>query len=151
MSQFYGIEFHKTEEATFCVEEHTKSTASMFYQVLPAIVQSRMPILPSVRRSLNDFRTRGLHSKHNSMSDISLPGTPPPGYTSKPGSGSATPHQCTSLTSGTVSDLEDNTSLASLRPSSHNLPTVDIEESTGISWQHARHGMLFAHSRFQQH
>jgi hypothetical protein len=142
MSQFYDIEFHKTEEATFGIEEHTNFAASMFYQVLPAIVQSRMPVLPSVRRSLNDFRTRGLHSKQNSMSDISLPGTPPPGYSSTPGSGRTTPHQCTSLTSGTVSDVEDDASLATLAQSSHNLAAVDVEGSTGISWQHARHGML---------
>jgi hypothetical protein len=146
MSHFYSIEFNGTEGPTPGVEERIKSTASMFYQVLPTVVQSRMPMLPSIRHSLNDFRTRGMHSKQNSMSDISLPGTPPPGYTSRGGSGTTTPQQYTSLTSIPVPGPEDDGCDTSLAQATHQLPTVAQEGSTGISWQHARHGMLPARS-----
>jgi hypothetical protein len=142
MSHFYSIEFNGTEGPTSGVEERTKSTASMFYQVLPTVVQSRMPMLPSIRHSLNDFRTRGMHSKQKSMSDMSLPGTPPPGYTSRSGSGATTPQQYTCLTGTSVLDPEDDGCDTRLAQTTHHLPTVAQEGSTGISWQHAKHGML---------
>jgi hypothetical protein len=150
MSQFYSIEFNRTEWSVSDIEEHAKkSTASMLYQVLPTVVQSRMPILPSIRHSLNDFRTRGMHSTHNSVSEISLPGTPPPEYTSRGGSGATTPQQCTSLTSASVPVAEDDAGAGSLAQATAHLSTVAQGGSTGISWQHARHGMLHVQSRVQ--
>jgi hypothetical protein len=115
--------------------------ASLIYQVLPAMVQNRIPTLPSLRRSVSGFHTRGLHMKNKSVTEMSLPETPPPGYTSRSGSGSTTP---TSLF-----DISDDTSDVALR-SGMSTPTPLVaayETSTGVNWQHARHGMYQFWSR----
>lgn len=129
--QVSGVEIIST------MEEHRNLKTSMFYQALPAMVQSRMPNLPSIRQSISDLRrTPSLHSKSNSFTESSLPQTPPPEYASRPGSGVSTPHR-----DGTTDfDFDDDVSFASsstLAPP----PLLPYETSTGISWQHARHGM----------
>jgi hypothetical protein len=118
------------------LEEQQSFKISMFYHVLPAVVQSRMPHLPSIRQSISDLRrTRSLHSKNNSTTETSLPRTPPPEYVSRPGSGYTTPYRH----STTDFDFDDDVSVASSASSSP--PSIlPYETSTGISWQHARHG-----------
>ena len=114
--------------------------ASMFYHVLPAMVQNRMPSLPSIRHSISDFRTRASHRKQDSITDMSLPTTPPPGYSSRLGSGSTTPCRPSSSAGASVLDLDDDV-FAERSISLTPLPsTVAYETSTGINWQHARYG-----------
>jgi hypothetical protein len=116
------------------ISELHENKASMLFQVLPAIVQSRMPMLPSLRRSVSEYRTRGSHNKKHSLSELSLPETPPPGYTSRPASGNTTPRP-SSVTSASVFRFDDDVSVAS------PAPITTFETASGISWQHARHGM----------
>lgn len=116
-------------------EQHN-SKSSLFFQVLPAVVQNRMPNMPSIRQSISDLRrTRGSHGKNSSMSEESLPATPPPEYVSRPGTASATPYG----RMGTNYDVEDGSSVASSASSIRSL-SVPYETATGISWQHAKHG-----------
>ncbi|KAF2830555.1 hypothetical protein CC86DRAFT_463835 [Ophiobolus disseminans] len=116
------------------VEEHQNLKTSMFYHVLPAVVQSRMPNLPSIRQSISDLRrTRSVHSKNISITEASMPGTPPPEYAS----GSTTPYRHTAPSF----DFEDDESIASSASSTPPL-IVPYETLSGISWQHARHGVV---------
>jgi len=115
-------------------DQHIKT--SMFYHVLPAVVQSRMPTLLSICQSISDMRrTRSLHSKSVSVTESLLPETPPPEYASQPGSGSTTPYRHTAPSF----DFDDDVSIASSTSSTPPL-LARYETATGISWQHARHG-----------
>jgi hypothetical protein len=136
MSPLQSIEGSEAEDVGLVVETHENNKTSMLYQVLPAIVQSRMPILPSLRRSVSEYRTRGIQSSANSLSE-NLPETPPPLYTSRPASSSNTPLRPLSVASTSVFDFEDDISVAS------SAPTTVYETLTGISWQHAKHGMPY--------
>jgi len=112
----------------------------MLYQVLPTALQSRIPALPSFRRSINDLRTKGQHGKSNSVPELLRPVTPPPGYTTRPGSGSATPNRL-SLTSTTslFEDMEDDPE----EVEGMNIPSAvaAYETVSGVNWQYARHGV----------
>jgi hypothetical protein len=120
--------------------------ASMFFQVLPAVVQSRIPNIPSIRQSFSDLRrTRSLHSKSSSTMEATVPETPPPEYASRPGSGIATPY-------GNISASFDFDDDASITSSAYLIRSLSLpyETSTGISWQHARHGVVAMHQAHQQ-
>jgi hypothetical protein len=134
MSQLQGFEGSEAESVRPEANTHENNKISMLYQVLPAIVQSRMPILPFLRRSVSEYRTRGMHGKNGSLSEV-VPETPPPVYTSRPVSSSNSQLRPLSVTSASVFDFEDDVSIAS------STPTITYEASTGISWQHAKHGM----------
>ena len=117
------------------IDEQRNIRPSMLYHVLPTMVSNRIPTLPSLRRSLSGRR----HVKSHSLTEIPVPGTPPPHYTSRPGSGSATPN----LNCGdTESDFSDD---ASERPSSSFGAAPPLfaayETKTGISWKYASSGM----------
>ena len=121
--------------------EFKNARTSMIYQVLPALVSSHLPTIPSIRRSIGEIRDRRLHSKANSISEIPLPGTPPPGYTSRPSSGSATPHRHSLVSGEPDLDFPDD---VSDRPgssmSSNPPPFPTYEAKTGISWKYAGQG-----------
>jgi hypothetical protein len=127
------------------IEQHYPK-ASMFFQVLPAAVQSRMPNIPSIRQSFSDLRrTRSLHSKSSSTTDATVPETPPPEYASRTGSGIATPY-------GNIAasfDFDDEASITSSASSIRSL-SLPYETSTGISWQHARQGVVAMDQAHQQ-
>ncbi|EAT86375.1 hypothetical protein HBI56_100670 [Parastagonospora nodorum] len=134
MSQFEDLQTIEADGIISTSELHENKT-SMLYQVLPAIVQSRMPMLPSLRRSVSEYRNRGSHTKNSSsLSDISLPETPPPCYSSRPVSGRTTPRPL-SVTSASVFEFDDDVSVAG------SASTTTYESSSGISWQHARYGI----------
>lgn len=120
------------------IEEDKGVHASMLYNILPSLVTSRVPTLPSIRRSVTSYRTRSLHSKTNSLSDTSSLGTPPPCYTSRPPSGAATPDR--GFRDSSI-DLSDD---ASDRPrssgSSFPLVTTTYEAETGVNWRYASQG-----------
>lgn len=134
MSRLEDFEVNEAEGTILGIETHANDKTSMLYQVLSAIVQSSMPILPSIRRSVSEYRMRGMHSENSSLSEI-LPQTPPPVYTSRPVSGSTTPLRPLSVASASVFDFEDDISVAS------SAPITTYETSTGISWRYAKHGM----------
>jgi hypothetical protein len=122
------------EDAAVFIPTTDDRKASMLYHVLPIIVQSRLPMLASLRRSISELHTRSSHSKSKSLPEMARPATPPPDYTSGPGSGSATPYR---------SDFEDN---GSRRDDTCTSPTY--ERTSGINWQYARHG-AYGLGRFQ--
>jgi hypothetical protein len=134
MSRLHSLEGREAEDVGLVVETHENNKSSMLYRVLPAIVQNRMPILPSLRRSVSEYRTRGIPSSTTSLSE-NLPETPPPLYTSRPVSSSNTPLRPLSVASTSLFDVEDDISVAS------SALTTVYETLTGISWQHAKHGM----------
>lgn len=115
--------------------------SSMIYQVLPTMVSSHLPTIPSIRRSIGEIRDRRLHSKSNSMSELPLPGTPPPGYTSRPSSGSASPNRRSMIVGEADLDFSDD---ASERPGSsmsmNPPPFAAYETKTGINWKYAGQG-----------
>ncbi|KAF3051743.1 hypothetical protein E8E11_008373 [Didymella keratinophila] len=115
---------------------------SMIYQVLPIMVSSHLPAIPSIRRSIGQIRDRRSHSKTNSLTELPQPGTPPPGYTEKPGSGSATPNR-RSLVIGEA-DLEfpdDVSERPGSSMSSNPPPFSAYETKTGINWKYAGQGV----------
>ncbi|KZM24273.1 uncharacterized protein EKO05_0005764 [Ascochyta rabiei] len=121
----------------------------MIYQVLPAMVSSHLPTIPSIRRSISEIRDRRLHSKANSITEILLPGTPPPGYTSRASSGSATPNRRSPIAGEAELDFPDD---VSERPGSSNSSAPPLfsayESRTGIHWKYAGQGvnlMTLAH------
>lgn len=126
----------------FMIEERHKMHASILYHVLPTMVQTRMPTLPSFRRSLNGLRNRGLHGKSQSTPDISRPVTPPPGYSTRPGSGHASPERRASTTQGSMFDtLDDMAEGSSASVAASPAPMFTAYESrSGVNWQFARHG-----------
>lgn len=114
---------------------------SMFYQVLPTMVSSHLPSIPSLRKSIGEIRDRRLHGKANSLSELPLPGTPPPGYTSRPGSGSATPNRRSIVASEADLDFSDELSeRPSSSMSSSPPPFAAYETKTGVNWKYAGQG-----------
>ncbi|KAF2020837.1 hypothetical protein BU24DRAFT_416510 [Aaosphaeria arxii CBS 175.79] len=143
----------------FQVQEDRKDPQpSMIFSILPAVVQNRIPALPSLRRSITDLHTRTLHAKSPSIdTEISVPPTPPPRYCSRPGSGTATP-TLLSLTpaDGEETDGEDASFQGSLseRPQSSSstfLPPFSLSESeTGINWKYANQGINLTTQAYQE-
>ncbi|KAF2853265.1 hypothetical protein T440DRAFT_466245 [Plenodomus tracheiphilus IPT5] len=122
--------------------EASKSTRpSMIYQMLPAMVSNRIPTLPSLRKSLNDARNRSLHSKSSSVSEGSEPETPPPSYSSRPGSGSATPNRFSLAFAEGEIDFSDSVSERPCSSGSGLAPRLAVHEAaTGINWRYASQG-----------
>lgn len=114
--------------------------ASMIYQVLPAMVSSHLPTIPSIRRSISEIRDRRFHSKTSSITELPLPGTPPPGYTSKPCSGSATPNRHSLVGEAEVDFLDDVSERPSSSMSSIPPPFSAYETKTGVNWKYAGQG-----------
>lgn len=122
--------------------------SSMIYQVLPAMVSSHLPTIPSIRRSISEIRDRRLHSKSSSMSELPLPGTPPPGYTSRPSSGTVSPNR-RSLVEPDLDFADDVSERPSSSMSANPPPfAATYESKTGINWKYAGQGvnlMTLAH------
>ena len=106
----------------------------MIHNVLPTVLSSRLPTLPSIRRSLSDMRERSYAKRE--LAEEEAPGTPPPGYTSRPGSGSATPEMC-AMRDGEMegSEFPGHVSERLLSP-----PFGASEVGTGVNWKYARQG-----------
>lgn len=114
---------------------------SMIYQVLPTMVSSHLPTIPSIRRSIGEIRDRRMHSKSNSLSELPQPGTPPPGYTERPGSGSATPNRRSLIVGEADLEFPDDVSERPGSSMSSNPPPFSVYESkTGINWKYASQG-----------
>lgn len=119
---------------TCTMDEQWTVRPSVLYHVLPTMVSNRIPTIPSLRRSLSG---KG-HGKSNSLTELIAPETPPPHYTSRPGSGSGTPNVLHELSEFDFSDD------ASERPSSSMGIAPPLfaayETKTGISWKYASSG-----------
>ncbi|KAK7179607.1 hypothetical protein PSPO01_14335 [Paraphaeosphaeria sporulosa] len=137
-----ALEFFDAE-TTLQVDE---KKPSMLYTVLPAIVQDRIPTLPSIRRALSDMRatSRPLNNPRTA-SDTSLPRSPPPGYTSRPTSAVLSQHSSNRSSIYNTRDDEDmfqealSESMAS--PLSTPPPFAVSETHTGIKWKYANQGV----------
>lgn len=118
---------------------------SMLYTVLPAMLQERIPSLPSIRRALSDMRSssRALSTLKNT-SDVSLPRSPPPGYTSRPVSAVLSQHSSSyNSIDNTVEDedlYEEALSEHASSPMSTPPPFTVSELRTGIRWKYANQG-----------
>ncbi|KAJ4371364.1 hypothetical protein N0V83_004581 [Neocucurbitaria cava] len=126
------------------IDERRNIRPSMLYHVLPTILSNRLPTIPSLRRSLSGRH----HGKSKSLTEIPAPGTPPPHYTSRPGSGYATPN----LTCGeTEYDFSDD---ASERPSSSLSAAPPLfaayETKTGINWKFASSGISLVTQAYRE-
>jgi hypothetical protein len=120
---------------------------SMIYNVLPAMVQNRMPAIPSLRRAISEFR--GLAIPERSDFDVAEsihPISPPPGYTTRPGSATSSGGNMSNRTSFAFSDgdttvqddLYEGAESVYSAPSAFCMP----ETSTGINWRYANQGTL---------
>jgi hypothetical protein len=109
---------------------------SMIHHVLPTVLSSRLPTLPSIRRSISDMRERSCAKRE--LAEEDTPGTPPPGYTSRLGSGSTTPEMC-GMRDGEMegSEFPDHVSERLL-----SSPLAASEVDTGVKWKYARQGEI---------
>lgn len=121
---------------------------SSVYAMLPAVIQSRIPRLKSLRRTVTGFRTRPLLSPvHARCASAHVPAgaqTPPPSYTSRPPFSAAMRRGSAVSDSGTVHSLSDET-LVDERPSSSSsaatLPGYHPLEMPGsVNWKFASQG-----------
>ncbi|KAH7135706.1 hypothetical protein B0J11DRAFT_576275 [Dendryphion nanum] len=125
---------------------------SMIYSVLPAVLQNRIPTLPSFRRSISGLHVRPRHAKSASTSSvISLSPSSPPSYSSRPVSGSVTPAR-TSIVSTDADDIEFRDD-ASERPESSRsmaplFPTPETE--SGVNWKYASQGISLVNQAYQE-
>ncbi|KAI8935539.1 hypothetical protein NX059_008109 [Plenodomus lindquistii] len=128
-------------DTTTAMEDSKATQASMLYHMLPTMVSTRLPTLPSLRKSLSDARNRASHSKSSSITEVSEPETPPPSYSSRPGSGSATPNRLSLAFTEREFDFSDNVSERSSSSGIAPIPTlVAHEANTGIKWKYASQG-----------
>ncbi|KAK3210293.1 hypothetical protein GRF29_44g2221754, partial [Pseudopithomyces chartarum] len=118
--------------------------SSMLYNVLPAMVQNRIPMLPSLRRALCEIRSpsRPLSPSQNA-SEASLPSSPPPGYTSRPTSvvDSQFSSSRTSFDTVEEDDLFQEAAELPLATLSTPPPFTVSETKTGIKWKYANQGV----------
>lgn len=122
-------------------EEEKSVRPSMLYSVLPILVSNHLPTISSLRQSLNDVRSRGSHSKSASVTEIPQPETPPPGYSSRPGSGAVTPHSLSAALGEAEFDFTDEASERPESSTSTHPSAFDVHETnTGIRWKYASLG-----------
>lgn len=121
---------------------------STVFAILPAVIQSRIPRLKSLRRTVSDFRSRPLvsyarppcpavHKSHGAQ-------TPPPSYSSRPPSSAQMRRGSGVSDSETVHSLSDDT-LVDERPSSSSsasaLPIYrTVEMPSSVNWKFASQG-----------
>lgn len=144
-----------TSNSLLYIDNKIASRTSMLYNVLPMVVQSRIPSLPSLRRSVSQFRTHGAqHRKSSSSSsedEMQRPVTPPPEYRSREGSGSNTPIRQPSLamTSVEIDISAEDVDLAAeemMEDYRRTFPS-SYEATSGVKWTFARQGTLLGVGR----
>jgi hypothetical protein len=116
-----------------------QAPTSTLYTMLPSIIQNRIPKLPSIRRSVSDFRGRSNHARTISTSaQNSGSETLPPTYTSRQGSVTSNGW------STAVTDAEESNDASTYgRPisSSSTLPVFNSSETeSSINWKYANQG-----------
>jgi len=117
----------------------------MIYNVLPAVVQNRMPAIPSLRRAISDFRGGPIPDRSDlDVAESTHPISPPPRYTTRPSSATSSGSNMSNRTSVAFSD-GDTTVQEDFydRPeSSYSTPPAFCvsETKTGINWKYANQG-----------
>lgn len=147
-SQILVVE--STPGALLHFDNKLSTQTSMLYNVLPMAVQSRIPSLPSLRRSVSHFRAQGAqHRKSNSnisAIDMQRPETPPPEYRSREGSGSNTPVRQPSLAmtpaerDATAED--EDVATQEIMEEYQRTFASSYETTSGVNWSFARQGTL---------
>jgi hypothetical protein len=145
-------------------ESDRKDTrTSMLYNVLPTMVQSRLPQLPSIRQSISSIREMGgraMHAKSKSVIDTDTESsgreTPPPTYTSRRtsrwGSDANVGSRLSMMSTDTEEmdyrdgrDVRDDVSDRPMSSLSTPPPFAISESMTGINWKYANQGMCPTH------
>ncbi|OCL03031.1 hypothetical protein AOQ84DRAFT_442991 [Glonium stellatum] len=122
---------------------------SMLYALLPSIIQNRIPRLPSIRRSVNDFRDRLNHARSLSTSaQESGLETPPPTYMSR--QGSVTPNRWSTVMTDTE-ESDDTSAYGRPISSGSTLPVSTTSEAeSGINWKYANQGLTLTAQAYQE-
>lgn len=112
---------------------------SIMYTILPPIVQSRIPKLPSIRQAVG--RLRRSSSYASSISDSTRTRTPPPRYSSRPAS--AGENRWSMISDSEATDISHNEEINfDHSPSSRSTPPTFLmsEDQSGINWKYANQG-----------
>ncbi|KAF2091785.1 hypothetical protein K490DRAFT_30800 [Saccharata proteae CBS 121410] len=129
-----------------------KDVPSSVYTMLPALIQSRIPRLQSLRRTVTDFRTRPQHSRCASEPVPGAETSPPPAYTSRPSS--AAMRRGSGASDGdTVQSIPGDT-LVDDRPSSSSTALPEYRPSdmqTGVNWKYANQGLNLLNSALHEY
>ena len=143
--------------------DRKETQPSMLYNILPAVVQNRLPQLPSIRRSISSIReigSRAMHTKSKSIidtdSESSGSETPPPTYTSRRtsrwGSDGNVDNRISMMSTDTEEmdyrdgrDVGDDVSDRPMSSMSTPPPFTVSESLTGINWKYANQGMCPSH------
>lgn len=123
-----------TGDIELSTEETQLPPPSMMYSVLPTMVQSHIPRLSSLRRSVSELRRRPAHSGAASLDTLGAQ-TPPPQYTSRPSSRRDT--VCTALD---VSDSEAYLEDGVMSSSTASPLLVGSDGESGINWKFSNQG-----------
>jgi hypothetical protein len=116
---------------------------SMLYTVLPAMVQQRIPSLPSLRRTLSDMRSQTRPPNTPRTASDAFPRSPPPGYTSRPVSAELSRHSSNRSSIDHTDDedlFQEALSDDVAPPMSEPPPFTAPEVHTGIKWRYASQG-----------
>ncbi|CAI6327287.1 unnamed protein product [Periconia digitata] len=138
-----------TSSRKFSIEPHPNKT-SMIFNVLPATVQSRIPAIPSIRKIVNGARSS---KSASGPVEILVPETPPPGYTSRPGS-ARTRSSRDSIDSFDAELVVQECSYSRPQSTMSTPPSFFhvAESSTGINWKYANQGLnLVSQSYTESH
>ena len=125
------------------IPEQKCTRTSMLYNALPTVVRSRLPALPSFRRSINDFRSRAIYSKNVGIAatatETTAPESPPPTYSSRRSSGE---HSRVSIASADTEEInfQDDVPERPELSMSTPPPFAVSENMTGINWKYANQG-----------
>lgn len=116
--------------------------------MFPSIIQNRIPKLPSIRRSVSDFRSRPNHTRTISVSAQNSRSETPPTYTSK--QGSIMPNGWSTA----MTDAEESNDASTYdRPISSGsaLPVFNSSETeSGINWKYANQGLTLVAQAYQE-
>ncbi|KAF2690051.1 hypothetical protein K458DRAFT_356559 [Lentithecium fluviatile CBS 122367] len=123
-----------------------QSKASILYNILPAIVQNRIPAIPSIRRTISQIQGRTVPDKSDlEVTEVVHPTSPPPGYSTRPSSAVSSNGNISNRSSVAFSDAETTVHEEySERPESaySTPPAFSVSETrTGINWKYANQGV----------
>lgn len=125
-----------TGDIELSTEEMQLPPPSMMYSMLPAMVQSHIPRLSSLRRSVSELRRRPTHVRATSLDTLGAQ-TPPPQYSSRPSSRGD--NLCTALD---VSDSEAYPEDGVMSSSTTSPLLVGSDGESGIKWKFSNQGAL---------
>ncbi|KAF2138024.1 uncharacterized protein K452DRAFT_234950 [Aplosporella prunicola CBS 121167] len=136
---------------------------SSVYAILPTVLQTRIPRLRSLRRTVNEFRGRS-SPRQLSPSCVAAPDTPrlgegaltpPPRYTSRPASSAAWRRGSDADTTQTLPDeamfVEEPRSSPPTAASTLLSYRSSLETPSGVNWKYANQGLNLLTSALQEY